>query len=95
MKAQEKELIETNVINVGSPCCPLPVIYYKNGERDERTAVGRKYSLAEIHQKMMDKHRHLMQLYTNTQISNMSREDIITPVSKVVPCAMTEFESNK
>ena len=33
------------------------------------------------------------QLYTNTQISKMSREDIITLVSKVAPCAIPEFES--
>ena len=56
LKVQEKELIETNVISVGSPCCPLPVTYYKNGERDEKTAVGRKYLLSEIRQKMIDKH---------------------------------------
>ena len=35
-----------------------------------------------------------MRLYTNTQISKMSREDIITLVSKVAaPCAIPEFES--
>ena len=45
MKVEERKLIETNVISVGFPCCPLPVTYYTNGEKYEKEAMGRKYSL--------------------------------------------------
>ena len=93
LKAQQKILIETDVISVGSPCCPLPVTYYKNGEKEEKTAMGRKYSLAEIRQKLVDKHRHLMRLYTNTEINEMSSKDILELVAKVAPSALPEFES--
>ena len=93
LKVQEKELIDTNVISVGSPCCPLTVTYYKNGEGDEKTVIGRKYSLTEIRQKLIDKHRHLMRLYSDTQIRKKSKEDILALLSRVSPGAIPEFES--
>jgi hypothetical protein len=95
LKVQEKELLETNIISVGSPCCPLPVTYYKHGERCEKTAMGRKYSLTEIRQKLTDKHRYLMRMYTESQISEMSRDKILALVSKVAPSALPEFESKE
>ena len=60
LKKQEKELIETNVISGGIPCCPLPVTYYKNGEKYEKTATGRKFSLLEVREKLLAKHVDLM-----------------------------------
>ena len=95
LKLQEKELIDTNVISVGSPCCPLPVAYYKNGEKSEKTAMGRKYSLTEIRQKLTDKHRPLMRQYSDSQINEMGRDEILALVAKVAPCALPEFESKE
>ena len=95
LKLQQKELIDTNVISLRSPCCPLPVAYYKNGEKSEKTAMGRKYSLTEIRQKLTDKHRPLMRLYSNSQINEMDRDKILALVSEVAPCAPPEFESKE
>ena len=93
MKVEERKLIETNVISVGFPCCPLPVTYYTNGEKYEKEAMGRKYSLTEIRQMLLDKHRHLMRLSTDHNISQMRKEDILALVSKVAPSVLPEFES--
>jgi hypothetical protein len=95
LKLQEKELIETNVISIGSPCCPLPVTYYKKGVKYEKTAMGRKYSLSEIRQKLTDKHRPLMRLNSHSEINEMSRKDILELISKVAPSALPEFESKE
>ena len=67
--------------------------YYKNGEKEEKTAMGRKFSLTAIRQKLVDKHRHLMRINTNTQINKMSSIDILALVAKVAPSALPEFES--
>ena len=93
LKKQEKELIESKEIDLGTPCCPLPVIYYHNGERHEKTAIGRKFSLLELRQKLLSKQREPMRLHIDCEIARMSREDILDIVSKVAPCALHNFES--
>ena len=55
--------------------------------------MGRKYSRSEIRQRLVDKHRHLMRINTNTQINEMSSEDILELVAKVAPSALPEFKS--
>ena len=93
LKKQEKELIESKEIDLGTPCCPLPVTYYRNGEMYEKTAIGRKFSLLELRQKLLSKQRELMRLHLDCEIARMSKEDILDIVSKVASCAIHNFES--
>ena len=92
LKKQEKELIETNVISGGIPCCPLPVTYYKNGEKYEKTATGRKFSLLEVREKLLAKHVDLLRLYPDNEISELSKEDILNLLSKVAPGSISDFK---
>ena len=62
-------------------------------QKHEKTAVGRKFSLLDIRQKLLTKQMGLMRLHSDFEISIMNEDDILEMVSKIAPSAIREFES--
>ena len=72
-----------NVIRLGTPGCPLPVTYYKNGQKYEKAATGHKFSLLEVREKLLTKHVYLMRLCPNNEINKL--------LSNVAPGTISDF----
>ena len=97
--SERKEMIACGKLSIGEPCSPYRLTKsFVTTDGDVKTKqveiVGRKLSLLELRQKLINQHQKYMRLMTDQEINELTRENILQLMScahhETSPSATTE-----
>ena len=77
LKEIDASLVESSHLNIGIPCVPVEIQRQFKGKVKVIQAHSRKFSLVDIRKHLLNKHKHLMRLHSDSEIATMTREKFL------------------